>query len=171
MLRIERGNGAPELYLYGDIAQQGGWYASESAVAKEDVLDALAAVAGEKEIVVRIASQGGDVMEGVAIYQALTRFPGRVRVEVDSLAASIASVIAMAGDEIVMGGNSRLGRGPPRRVVGEGTAQDPGRRLGATHAPVLTPWPAWFARHETTLPLVLAQEGWCAGAWPPRWRP
>lgn len=109
MLRIERGNGSPELYLYADIVSKGDWfYNPDNSVSKEDVLDALAAVTGEKEIVLRIASQGGDVLEGVAIYQALTRFPGRVRVEVDSLAASISSVIAMAGDEIVMAGNAWL---------------------------------------------------------------
>lgn len=51
---------------------------------------------------VRINSPGGDVFDGVAIYNALVRHAARVVVHVDGLAASIASVIAMAGDEIRM---------------------------------------------------------------------
>ena len=51
---------------------------------------------------VRINSPGGDVFDGVAIYNALARHDARVVVHVDGLAASIASVIAMAGDEIRM---------------------------------------------------------------------
>lgn len=51
---------------------------------------------------VRINSPGGDVFDGVAIYNALIRHDARVVVHVDGLAASIASVIAMAGDEIRM---------------------------------------------------------------------
>lgn len=52
---------------------------------------------------VRINSPGGSVFDGYAIYNAIKRFKGSVTVHVDGLAASIASVIAMAGDEIRMG--------------------------------------------------------------------
>lgn len=53
-------------------------------------------------IELHINSPGGDVFDGVAIYNALLDHSARVEVQVDALAASIASVIAMAGDEIVM---------------------------------------------------------------------
>lgn len=55
---------------------------------------------------VRINSPGGSVFDGYAIYNAIKRFKGQVTVHVDGLAASIASVIAMAGDEIRMGEGS-----------------------------------------------------------------
>lgn len=53
-----------------------------------------------KEILVRINSPGGSVFEGHSIYSALHKSDARVIVEVEGLAASAASVIAMAGDEI-----------------------------------------------------------------------
>ncbi|MGC7327690.1 Clp protease ClpP, partial [Mycobacteroides abscessus subsp. abscessus] len=59
-------------------------------------------------ITVRINSPGGSVFDGIAILNALRDHPATVTVVVDSLAASIASVIAMAGDEIVMNRNSQL---------------------------------------------------------------
>ncbi len=107
-LRIDRSGVAPELYLYGEIAAPAWYMGGEDSISAQAVIDGLAEVAGVKEIVVRINSPGGDVFEGVAIYQALQRFSGRVRVEVDALAASIASVIAMAGAEIVIAGNGML---------------------------------------------------------------
>ena len=54
------------------------------------------------EIRVRINSPGGSVFDSVAIYNALNHHPARISVYVDSLAASGASIIAMAGDEVVM---------------------------------------------------------------------
>ncbi len=63
----------------------------------------LKALGSPKNITVRINSGGGDVFDGVAIYNTLARHPARKVVHVDGLAASAASVIAMAGDEIRMG--------------------------------------------------------------------
>jgi ATP-dependent Clp protease protease subunit len=57
---------------------------------------------------VRINSGGGDVFQGLAIYNALKRHAARVVIHVDGVAASIASVIAMAGDEVLMGEGSFL---------------------------------------------------------------
>lgn len=54
------------------------------------------------ELRVYLNSPGGDAFDGLAIMNALRRHPAKVVVTVDSLAASAASVIAMAGDEIVM---------------------------------------------------------------------
>jgi hypothetical protein len=57
---------------------------------------------------VRINSPGGSVFEGIAIANALRAHPANVTVQVDSVAASIASVIAMAGDRIEMAPNSMM---------------------------------------------------------------
>ncbi|OJV00602.1 head maturation protease, ClpP-related [Nitrobacter sp.] len=54
------------------------------------------------------ASAGGDIPSGFALYNMLDRHPAKKIVTVDGLAASMASVIAMAGDEIVMPSNSML---------------------------------------------------------------
>lgn len=61
---------------------------------------------GPKDVVVNINSPGGDVFEGFAIYNLLREHKGKVTVKVLGLAASIASVIAMAGDQVLV---SRVG--------------------------------------------------------------
>ena len=60
----------------------------------------------KREVTVKINSPGGDMFEGVAIYNLLREHPQKVTVHVLGLAASAASIIAMAADEIVMGGGS-----------------------------------------------------------------
>lgn len=57
---------------------------------------------GASELLVRINSPGGDVYQGIAIYSALKNSGARVKVRVEGIAASAASLIAMAGDEIEM---------------------------------------------------------------------
>lgn len=58
------------------------------------------------DITLRINSPGGDVFDGIAIYNDLLAYEGKVKVEVVGLAASIASIIAMAGDEITIADNA-----------------------------------------------------------------
>lgn len=59
-------------------------------------------------ILVRVNSPGGDVFDGVAIYNALKQFRGAVEVQIDGLCASIASVIAMAGTKVTMAETATL---------------------------------------------------------------
>ena len=58
---------------------------------------------GPKDVTVNINSPGGDFFEGVSIYNTLREHQGKVTVRVLGVAASAASVIAMAGDEILIG--------------------------------------------------------------------
>lgn len=58
------------------------------------------------DITLRINSPGGDVFDGIAIYNDLLAYDGKIKVEVVGLAASIASIIAMAGDEITIADNA-----------------------------------------------------------------
>lgn len=60
-------------------------------------------VIGDNDVVVNINSPGGDMFEGLAIYNLLRAHNGHVTVNVLGIAASAASIIAMAGDEILMG--------------------------------------------------------------------
>lgn len=66
------------------------------------------ALGNVQQINVRINSPGGDVFDGMTIYNLLVRHSARIVVDVDGLAASIASVIAMAGDQIRMPENSLM---------------------------------------------------------------
>lgn len=63
---------------------------------------------GPKDVTVNINSPGGDFFEGVAIYNLLRQHPHKVTVKVLGLAASAASVIAMAGDDILIGDGAFL---------------------------------------------------------------
>lgn len=58
---------------------------------------------GPNPVTVKIDSPGGDMFEGIAIYNLLREHPAKVTVNVMGIAASAASIIAMAGDEISMG--------------------------------------------------------------------
>lgn len=59
-------------------------------------------------LIVHLNSPGGDIFDGLAIYQALKDHPADVTVKIDGLAASIASVIAMAADKLVMAPKSTM---------------------------------------------------------------
>lgn len=86
-----------ELIIDGVIASES-WFDDE--VTPKEFREELSRHSGN--ITVRINSPGGDVFAGVAIYNMLAEHSGEVTVKVDGLAASIASLIAMAGDKIVM---------------------------------------------------------------------
>lgn len=64
--------------------------------------------AGGEDIKLRINSDGGSVFEGFAIYNLLDQYDGNIDVFIDGIAASIASLIAMAGNTISMAKNSRM---------------------------------------------------------------
>ena len=76
-------------------------------------------------IEVNINSKGGSVTEGFAIHEALVKHPARIVTRVSGVAASMASIVAMAGDEIVMGRNAFLMVHNPRtQGVGSGQAHE-----------------------------------------------
>lgn len=85
---------ATDVFVYDSI---GGWFGMYS----DEFIHALNQVTTSK-INLRLNSPGGSVFEGIAIANAIRSHPATVTVYVDSLAASIASVIALAGDRVVM---------------------------------------------------------------------
>lgn len=92
-----------EIYIYDVIGPTSMGY-----IGNADVFDALVEIGKTERVIVHINSPGGSVDEGVGIYNLLKNHPGKVDVIVDSLAASIASVIAMAGETITMTKGSKL---------------------------------------------------------------
>ena len=73
-----------------------------------DVIIALAQIGHEQDVTIRLNSGGGIATEGAAIHAALARHAGQVTIVVEGIAASAASLIAMAGDEIVMAAGSLM---------------------------------------------------------------
>lgn len=90
---------APTVYLYDEI---GYWGVSAAEFASD--LAALDA----KSIDVRINSPGGEVFDGIAIYNALLTHKATINIKIDGLAASAASFIAQAGDTISMARNAQM---------------------------------------------------------------
>jgi ATP-dependent Clp protease protease subunit len=95
---------AGELLLYGDIGES--WW-GESISAKS-VADRLKEIGDVDVLNVRINSAGGSAFEGIAIYNQLVRAKPRIEIDIDGMALSIASVIAMAGAHIRMAENAML---------------------------------------------------------------
>lgn len=89
-----------EVVIYDEVGTWG--------VSSKDFIDTLKSIGEPAVIDVRLNSGGGDVFDGLAIHNALRRHPARIDVWVDGLAASIASIIAMAGDTISIPENAYL---------------------------------------------------------------
>jgi ATP-dependent protease ClpP protease subunit len=98
-----RANKTAEVFIYGDIGAS--WF-DESITAKQFVADIKDL--DVDSLTVRINSIGGSVPDGLAIHNALKRHKATVTTSVDALAASIASLIAMAGDTVEMADNAML---------------------------------------------------------------
>lgn len=98
-LRITNEAGHAEIYLYDEI---GFW-----GIPATYFVEQLIGIAASR-ITLHINSPGGDVFDGIAIYNALIDHPAAVDVRVDGLAASAASFIAMSGDAVVMNRASQM---------------------------------------------------------------
>ncbi|MBK5927374.1 head maturation protease, ClpP-related [Rhodobaculum claviforme] len=109
-----RGTGA-EVAIYDEIGAHG--------ASAKGLLEELGALPDAAPIDLRLNSPGGSVFDAVAIHNALKRHEGTVTVWIDGIAASAASYVAMAGDEIVMPENAFLMIHDPAGLV-MGTADD-----------------------------------------------
>lgn len=95
---------AVNIQIYDEISSDDFWGDVVTAKAINDEI----VQANGKPLNIHINSYGGEVFEGFAIYNNLKSYTGRKVVYIDGIAASIASVIAMAGDEIYMNKASML---------------------------------------------------------------
>ena len=92
----------PELMLYGEISNTS-WYGDE--LTPGILANDLAKLDG-RDLDVHINSPGGDVFAALAIYNQLKSYPGKVTMRIDGMCASAATVIACAGDKVIMPSNT-----------------------------------------------------------------
>ena len=94
---MQEGSEERTLFLDGTIASES-WFDDDvtPALFKSDLNS------GTGDITVWINSPGGDVFAAAQIYNMLRDYKGKVTVKIDGIAASAASVIAMAGDSVLM---------------------------------------------------------------------
>ena len=94
---MKNSGASAEINIFGEI----GWEVNAAQFAAD-----LKALGDPAEITLRINSPGGSIIEGTAVFNQLLRHPARIVASIDGWAASMASVIAMAADEIEMPDNA-----------------------------------------------------------------
>ncbi|NEX45465.1 MULTISPECIES: head maturation protease, ClpP-related [Rhodobacterales] len=148
-----RGTGA-EVLIYDEIGAYG--------VSAKGFLAELGALPDGVPIDLRLNSPGGSVFDAVAIYNALQRHDGTITVWIDGVAASAASYVAMAGDEIVMPENAFLMIHDPSGLV-MGTAADM-REMADTMDKIaggmVRGYAARSGRTEEEIAALMAAETW-----------
>jgi ATP-dependent Clp protease, protease subunit len=145
---------AAEIVIYDEIGAFG--------IPAKAFIDELKALGPVAELTLRINSPGGSVFDGVAIYNALERHSATITVWIDGLAASIASMIAMAGDEVVMPENAMLVLHDPSGMV-VGTAADmraTADALDKMKAGMIAAYRAKSRRDDAEILALMAAETW-----------
>ncbi|WP_081876060.1 ClpP-like prohead protease/major capsid protein fusion protein [Pantoea sp. NGS-ED-1003] len=152
-----RGETEAEIYIYDEIGFQG-------VSAKQFISDLLAL--GEiKHINLHINSPGGSIFEGIAIFNALKYHPAAITVHVDGVAASMASVIAMVGNPVIMPANSFMMIHKPWAVAG-GDADDMrdfAELLDKTEAVLIPAYAAKTGLAHEVIAGMLKEETWMDG--------
>jgi len=87
-----------EVMIYDEIGKYG--------VDAKSFIDEIKNIPNGTSVLLRINSPGGSVVDGLAIYDAISRMPQKVTTRIEGIAASMGSVIALAGDEVIMSENS-----------------------------------------------------------------
>ena len=143
-----------EIIIYDEIGAFG--------IPAKTFLDELKALGPIAELTIRVNSPGGSVFDGVAIYNAIKRHDARVTVWIDGIAASIASMIAMAGDEVVMPENAMLVLHDPSGLVA-GTAADMramAEALDRMKAGMVAAYRDKSGRDDAEIEALMAAETW-----------
>ena len=101
-----------DMYIYGDVKDDSfdwwEWEKVESETSANHFRSELAKYPDVKSINIYVNSYGGSVFEGTAIYSQLKRHSAQKTVYVDGFACSVASIIAMAGDKVIMPKNTMM---------------------------------------------------------------
>lgn len=79
----------------------------DNGISADDFRDVLTEHSG-KDVTIHLNSEGGSVTDGLSIYNAISQHEGEVTVHIDTLAASIATVICCAADKVVMNSNAKF---------------------------------------------------------------
>jgi ATP-dependent Clp protease protease subunit len=143
-----------EVVIYDEIGAYG--------VSAKGFLAELGALPDGTPLALRLNSPGGSVFDAVAIYNAIKRHSGTVTVWIDGIAASAASYIAMAGDEVVMPENAFLMIHDPAGMV-MGTATDMramAEALDKIKGSLLQGYAAKSGRPQKEIAPLMAAETW-----------
>lgn len=149
--------GRAEILLYDEI---GGWGISAQQFARD-----IKALGDLSQIDLRVHSPGGDVFEGMAIYNLLRSHPANVDGYVDGLAASMGSVVLMAANTIHMPANAMMMVHKPWGIQG-GDADDMRRYaelLDKVESSLVMAYVAKTGKSEDDIKALLKGETWMTG--------
>jgi ATP-dependent Clp protease protease subunit len=155
-LKIDNASNRAIMYVYGSIGGQFG------GITADEFRQALDGIPSKQDIEIRIDSDGGDYLASIAMHANLMRRTGKVITVVDGLAASGASIIAMAGTHIAMAEGSWMMIHEAHGGM-EGTAdqfRDAAKRLDATNAQLVSIYAKRYKGTEKELRNALAAETW-----------
>ena len=151
---IRARNAGAELSIYDEIGAYG--------VSAKAFIAEIGALKAGTNLELRLNSPGGSVFDAVAIYNALKRHDGNVTVTIDGVAASAASYVAMAGDEIVMPENAFLMIHDPSGLV-MGTAgdmRDMAEALDKIAGSLIKGYAAKSGKPDEEIATLMAAETW-----------
>lgn len=149
-----------DLLAYGPV---GSWF----GVSAQDMAQQLAAAPDAEEVVVRVHSEGGDALDGLAMSNALRAHAGRVVCYVDGLAASSASMLCMGADEIVMAENSMMMlHNPWGLAMGDGgELREQADALDAIGRAYVAGYARKSGRPEDEIKALMERYSWRTGVW------
>lgn len=167
------GGGEVELTLYGDVMEDDrrdpwtGERTDRPAITSESINERFPELRSASHITVRLNSTGGDAFAGIAIYNVLRSVPARVTVRIDGVAASAASVIACAGDEVVaQPGSIFMAHEASLALFGLYSTSDIaliGRELDAVNRSIRDAYARKCGKPDDELAEIMAAETWLVG--------
>lgn len=147
-----------ELWIYDEIGPSSG-------ITAQAVASVLKQVAAERQLKIRLNSPGGSAFDGIAIYNLLQQ-RGRVVVDIDGMALSAASLIAMAGDEIRMAENAMVMiHDPWTLTIGDANDhRDAATRLEKLSGTLVSTYAARTGQSEEKVAGMMSAETWMTSA-------
>lgn len=159
-IEIKNESAQPSVWLYGDIGYP------IDGITSAEFREALAEIPSESEIDLHINSGGGIYTEGIAIHTNLRQRSGKTNVFIDALAASAASIVAMAGSRIEMAEGSWMmiheAHAAVPYSVGASELRRAADRLEATNRQIAEIYGHRY-RGETPISQLMADETWFSG--------
>lgn len=146
-----------KLTIYGDIGES--WWGDSISAA--DIKRALETITTNK-LDVHINSYGGDVFDGIAIYNQLKNHNAEVTVYIDGVAASAASLIAMAGNEVIVniGGQIMIHEASTYAWGNKGEIQKTLNALESIDKSIADIYMTRFAGERSEIETMIVNETW-----------
>ena len=157
-IRAAASKGSAEIDIYDEI---GAW-----GIRAADFIKDLRALGEVKNLTLNINSPGGQVFDGLAIYNTLKRHPANITVRIDGIAASIASVIAMAGDRVEMPENAFMMIHDPEGFVlgGADDMRELAEVLDRIKGSIVSAYRDKSGKAEAEIAELMAAETWLTAA-------